>query len=188
MEVNTTTCGSFYGVGIVNKPVNFTRNDHLFVGPMVISRRVRAHATSSLLAIVLAGGATSAWASVAATRTTAPSPYVAIHVTVSDSKVVLSPTSEPRGVIARFIVDNAGMKPVTFNVGSETEDRTKGFGFTEVVGPGQRRVRLLYLALRGRLPFYVGSSYSGAKANLRGALQVGAPCNGCAKSGAMPTP
>ena len=146
---------------------------------------MRACAIACLLAAVLVGVASAALAS---TRTTAPSPYVAIHVTLTDSKVVLSPSTEPRGVIARFIVHNAGTKPATFNVGSETEDRTKGFGFTEVVGPGQRRVRLLFLALRGRLPFYVGSSYSGAKATQRGALQVGAACAGCATSGVMPTP
>lgn len=148
---------------------------------------MRACAIRSLLAVVLFG-AGAAPAAVAATRTTAPSPYVSIHVMLTDSKVVLSPTTEPRGAIARFIVHNAGTKPVMFSVGAETADRTKGFGFTEVVGPGQRHVRLLYLALRGRLPYYVGSSYSGAKATQRGELHVGTACHGCAASGVMPAP
>ena len=148
---------------------------------------MRACALTSLLAIVLVG-AGAAPAAVAATQTTAPSPYVSIHVTLTDSKVVLSPTTEPRGAIGRFILHNAGTKPVTFNVGAEKANRTRGFGFTEVVGPGQRRVRLLYLAVRGRLPYYVGSSYSGAKATQRGGLLVGEACDGCSTSGVMPAP
>jgi hypothetical protein len=157
------------------------------VEPVVEWPRVRAYAVTSLLALVLLGvGAMPA--AVAATRTTTPSFYVAIHVTLTDSKVVLSPTAEPRGSIARFIIQNAGTKPVMFNVGTGKADRTKGFGFTEVVGPGQRRVRLLYLLRRGALPYYVGSSYSGAKATQRGELEIGRTCDGCAEPGVLPSP
>jgi len=148
---------------------------------------VRTCVIASWLAVVVVGVGV-AQAAVAATRTTAPSPYVSIHVTLTNSKVVMSPTAEPRGAIARFIVYNAGTKPVRFNVGAEKADRTKGFGFTEVIRPGQRHVRLLYLALRGPLPYYVGSSYSGAKAAQKGALHIGDTCDGCAVSTVMPPP
>jgi hypothetical protein len=148
---------------------------------------VRACGFTSLLAVVLVS-VVAASAAVGATRTTAPAPYVSIHVTLADSKVVLSPTREPRGSIARFIIQNAGTNAMTFNVGAETADRTKGFGFTEVVGPRQRRVRLLYLVRRGPLPYYVGSSYSGAKATQRGALQIGDACTGCPPPGVLPSP
>jgi len=148
---------------------------------------VRACGFTSLSAVVLVS-VLAASAAVAATRTTAPAPYVSIHVTLAESKVVLSPMREPRGSIARFIIRNARANAVTFNVGDEKADRSKGFGFTEVVGPRQRRVRLLYLVRRGSLPYYVGSSYSGAKATERGELEIGDCRGSCPPPGVLPSP
>jgi hypothetical protein len=132
------------------------------------------YAVSSLFGISGASGSA---------RTTNPSVFVAIHVTITDSKVVVSPRSEPRGSTARFIMKNTGSKPVTFNVGKQSPGLGIRFGFKTTLRPGVHRILLLYLAARGFVPYYVGGSYGGAKASQRGQLIVGATCSVCAPPG-----
>jgi hypothetical protein len=115
--------------------------------------------------------------------TTNPSVFVAVHVTITDSKVAISPKSEPRGSTAQFIMKNTGSKGVTFSVGNESPGLGARFGFRTVLGPGAHRTLLLYLSTRGRVPYYVGGSYGAAKASERGQLIVGDTCSVCAPPG-----
>ena len=67
--------------------------------------------------------------------TTSPDVYISIHVTLTDSKVIVSPKTAPRGADARFIVRNVGTKVHNFTVrtGSLT-------GFSRVFKPGEHAI------------------------------------------------
>jgi hypothetical protein len=132
------------------------------------------YAAGSLVGISSASGAAS---------TTNPSVFVAIHVTITDSKVAIFPKSEPRGSTARFILKNTGSKSVTFSVGKKSPGLGLLFGFRTVLRPGVHKTLLLYLSSRGLVPYYVGRSYGKAKASQRGQLIVGATCSVCAPPG-----
>jgi hypothetical protein len=132
------------------------------------------YAVGSALGVAGASGSES---------TTNPSVFVAIHVTITDSKVAITPKSEPRGSTARFIVSNMGSKSVSFSVGSKSPGLGIRFGFRTLLRPGVHRTLLLYLGTRGLVPYYVGGSYGAAKASQRGQLIVGATCSVCAPPG-----
>jgi hypothetical protein len=117
------------------------------------------------------------------TTTTNPSVFVAIHVTITDSKVDFYPRSEPRGSTARFIVRNTGSKSVMFSVGKKSAGLGDLFGFRTTLKPGAHKTLLLYLSTRGLVPLYLGDSYQRAKASERGQLIVGATCSVCAPPG-----
>ena len=108
------------------------------------------------------------------TTTTAPNVYISIHVTLTDSKVIVSPRSAPRGSDARFIVRNIGKKPRNFTV------RTGALtGFSRVFKPGKRAVLLLYLGYRGTMPYYSGATFASTPAAMKGNLLIGATCAAC---------
>lgn len=136
-----------------------------------------AFASTALMTALFVPGADSMRA------TTNPSVYVVIHVTLTSSKVVLYPKSEPRGASARFIIHNTASKPVTFSVGAKTPGLGDLFGFRRVFKPGKQATLLLYLSDRGTIPYYVGESYAQAKPSERGKLLVGATCSICAPPG-----
>ncbi len=106
--------------------------------------------------------------------TTAPDVYISIHVTLTDSKVVVSPKTAPRGADARFIVRNVGTKVHTFTVrtGSLT-------GFSRAFRPGEHAILLLYLSYRGILPYYSGATFGGTPKAMKGTLLVGQACAAC---------
>ena len=122
------------------------------------------------------------------TQTTTPSVYVVIHVTLSDSKVVVSPKTAPRGASARFIMRNIGSKPITFNVGKRTPGLGDLFGFRSVIKPRTQKILLLYLSDRGAIPYYTGDSFASAKPTAKGTLLVGTACALCAPPGPPPPP
>jgi hypothetical protein len=87
-------------------------------------------------------------------QTTAPNVFVKIHVTLTDTKVILSPKHAPRGTDAQFLVRNIGTKPHTFTFGTLKRGLGVQTGFSRLVKPGQHQVLLLYLNYRGVLPYY----------------------------------
>jgi hypothetical protein len=125
---------------------------------------------------------------VAAEGTTTPTVYVTVNVTLSSSKVTLTPKSVPRGASARFVMRNIGPKPVVFSVGSQTPGLGVRFGFRTVVKPSKPQILLLYLSSRGLVPYYVGKSYAAARSGTKGQLIVGAACARCAPPGPPPLP
>jgi hypothetical protein len=106
--------------------------------------------------------------------TTAPDVFISIHVTLTDSKVIVSPKSAPRGAAARFIVRNVGKKVHTFTVrtGSLT-------GFSRAFKPGGHAILLLYLSYRGVLPYYGGTTFASTPKPMKGTIIVGAACAAC---------
>jgi len=134
-------------------------------------------------AVVVVAVATLAPSAQSALQTTTPTVYVAIHVTLTGSKVVVEPRSAPRGVSARFILHNIGTKAVIFSVGNQTRGLGALFGFRTVVKPRTQKTLLLYLAARGTIRYYSGSSFADATAGEKGVLVVGATCALCAPPG-----
>ena len=129
---------------------------------------VRAALLAALLGALVVPSAESQ------TTTTAPDVYINIHVTLTNSKVIVSPTTAPRGADARFIVRNIGTKPLSFTLrtGATT-------GFTRVFKPGKPSILLLYLAFRGSMAYYGGASSASAKPGMKGTLVIGQACALC---------
>jgi hypothetical protein len=112
-------------------------------------------------------------------QTTAPNVFVNIHVTLTDSKVIMSPKTAPRGADARFIVRNKGTKPHTFTLGANKLGADLQSGFTRTVNPNQQKILLLYLNARGALPYYGGDTIKKASPAMKGVFLVGAQCAEC---------
>lgn len=112
-------------------------------------------------------------------QTTAPNVFVNIHVTLTDTKVILSPKTAPRGSDARFIVSNKGTKPHSFTLGSNKLGAATQAGFTRVVKPKQQQILLIYLNARGALTYYGGTTPSKALPGMKGTFVVGAQCALC---------
>jgi hypothetical protein len=116
---------------------------------MIVRMKVALLATTA--ALVLGAGSSAASAR---PQTTAPNIFVQIHVTITDTKVTLSPKTAPRGTDAQFIIRNAGSKPHTFTLGTTNRGQGVQTGFQRRVAPGKRQMLLLYLNYRGALPYH----------------------------------
>lgn len=136
---------------------------------MVQSSFVRTLVLALLLGAILVPAAESQ------TRTTAPSVFVNVHVTLTDSKVIVSPKTAPRGSDARFIIRNIGTKPHSFTLITGAQH-----GFSRVFKPGKHATTLLlYLNYRGALTYYGGDSSAQAGPAMRGTFLVGPTCTQC---------
>src|SRR5262245_51034802 len=91
-------------------------------------------------ALVLAGSAQ------ARPRTTKPLYVLTVHVTITDTRVTLDPNRAPRGVQARFVINNAGSRARTFTLSGGAAAP----GFSRVVKPHQRDVVTRFLDFRGK--------------------------------------
>lgn len=112
-------------------------------------------------------------------QTTAPNIFVNVHVTLTDTKIIISPKSAPRGSDARFIVVNKGTKAHSFTLGSTRLGSSAQTGFTRVVKPKQQQILLIYLNARGALPYYGGATPSKSLSAMKGSFIVGAQCALC---------
>src|SRR5262249_17473320 len=99
--------------------------------------------------------------------TTAPNLFINVHVTLTDSKVIIRPKTAPRGSDARFIVRNIGKKPHTFTVGATQHGVGKQTGFTRSFKPGEHAILIFFLNQRGPIPYYSGASVGKAKPSMR---------------------
>jgi len=134
---------------------------------------------ASWLVVVLAVTAIAVPAAVSAVRTTAPNVYVNVHITLTGSKVIVTPKSGPRGSAARLIVRNISKKPQVFAFNYTNLGNGVHSGFLRRFKPGEKAILLLYLSARGFLPYYSGPSYDKAKPAARGKFLVGNQCTLC---------
>jgi hypothetical protein len=133
----------------------------------------RPVAVAALLAVLLAPSAG------ARPQTTAPNLFVTVHVTLTDTKVILSPKTAPRGSDARFIVKNVGTVPHSFTLGSNRLGSNIQSGFTRLVKPNQHEILLIFLNARGALPYYGGATPTKALPGMKGTFLVGPQCELC---------
>jgi hypothetical protein len=112
-------------------------------------------------------------------RTTAPSVYVNVHITLDDGKVIMKPKTGPRGSDARLIVKNVSKKPQLFAFDYADLGNGLHSGFLRVFKPGQKSVLILYLSNRGFMPYWSGRTYARARPTARGKFLVGNQCALC---------
>jgi hypothetical protein len=106
--------------------------------------------------------------------TTAPTLFVNIGVTITDTRIVLSRHDAPRGTFARFIIRNIGTKPHAFTLGKAKRGTGRQSGFTSTVRPGARKILILFLDYRSRIPYFGSLPADRAKPGMKGTFTIGA--------------
>jgi len=125
--------------------------------------RARLIALSALLVFICGAGNT-----IAAPTTTRPKIYVDIRVTLTDTKIILSRHSAPRGTNADFIIHNAGKSLHSFTVGAHGAQPR----FTRVVRPSETNHLLLFLDYRGRLDYSSKLPADQGKLGMKGSFLI----------------
>lgn len=100
-----------------------------------------------LFALLVVGGAQGR------PQTTRPSLTVDVHVTISDTKIVLSRRSAPRGVLARFIIRNTGARSHNFTLRGVPTPAGMRRTVSETLAAGQLRKVAIFLDFRGRFAY-----------------------------------
>lgn len=89
----------------------------------------------------------------ASPQTTAPPPVVDIKVTITDTRIGLTPKGAQRGDYARFILLNVGKKPHTFTLGGTKHGTGVQTGFSKLLKPKEQKILLLFLDYRGQIAY-----------------------------------
>jgi hypothetical protein len=137
---------------------------------------VRGSRRGRLLAFAVAAsvsGTAFAPAAHAQPRTTAPSGFVNIRVTLTDTRIVVSTHTAPRGTYARFIIHNIGTKPHAFTLGKAPRGTGSQSGFSRTLQPGARKILILFLDYRGRIPYFSSLPGDLPKSAMKGTFMVG---------------
>jgi hypothetical protein len=108
-------------------------------------------------------------------RTTAPDLFVTVDVTMTNTKFILSLDSGPRGADAKFVIHNVSNKPHEFALGKEDYGEGKQTGFTALVKPGQTKILVLFLDVRGKVVYGPGLPADRNKPGMKGTFAIG-PC------------
>jgi hypothetical protein len=133
-------------------------------------------AASVLLAVfAVAGQADAGGSALKAPSTTAPDLFVKVNVTMTNTRFILSLHSGPRGADARFDIHNVGTKTNIFAIGNEKYDTGVQTGFSASVKPGQSKILILFLDIRGKLPYYSGLRADHNNPGMKGVFNIG-PC------------
>ena len=86
-------------------------------------------------------------------QTTAPPPVVNIKVTITDTRIGVTPKGAQRGDYARFILVNVGKKPHTFTLGATKRGTGVQTGFSKSLKPNEQKTLLLFLDYRGQVSY-----------------------------------
>jgi hypothetical protein len=100
--------------------------------------------------------------------TTAPQYVLAVHVMITDTRIVLDHHSAPRGVEARFVIKNAGAKAHNFTLNGRTSPTGVRQAFSRTLKPRQRVTVPIFLDVRGRIPYFDRLPADRDKAGMRG--------------------
>ena len=112
-------------------------------------------------------------------QTTAPTLFITVNVTLTDSKIILSQKVAPRGTSARFVIKNIGSKPHSFTLGSLQRGFGHQTGFDKIVRPNQPAdILVLYLDYRGKMPYYSKLSTDLKNGKMHGFFTVGPSITG----------
>jgi hypothetical protein len=104
--------------------------------------------------------------------TTAPPPVVTVKITITDSRIAMSPKRAQRGSMARFILLNVGTKPHTFKLGHERRGTGTQTGFTKALKPGGQQILIVFLDYRGELPYFGSLPADRSKPGMRGVFTI----------------
>jgi hypothetical protein len=103
-------------------------------------------------------------------QTTVPNRLVSIHVTITDSRIVLDRHSAPRGVEGRFVIKNIGTKRHNFTL--EGDARASTPVISRTLGPHQQAVVSLFLDYRGKAEYLDRLRADRSKRQMRGVFVV----------------
>lgn len=145
--------------------------------PRILGVAATLAAECAVLVAVLAGaGQAQAGVSVP-TRplTTAPDLFVTVNVTMTNTKYTLSLDSGPRGADAKFVIHNVSNKPHNFALGNENYGSGVQTGFNATVKPGQTKILILFLDVRGTIAYGPGLPADRNKPGMKGTFSIG-PC------------
>lgn len=137
-----------------------------------------------VLAAVVATGAVLVSTGHAGPETTAPSVFVNVRVTITNTRIVLSRHNAPRGTYARFIIRNVDTRTHAFTLGTARRGTGRQSGFTRTLRPGTRKILLLFLDYRGRVPYSASLPADRAKPGMRGTFTIGECVSGSVGCGA----
>ena len=136
-----------------------------------MTRRLLAVAAAvSAIALVPAAAGTAGSARSAAPRTTEPTEWVDIRITITDTRIRLSRTTVERGVVGRFIVRNIGARVHDFTFGDPTSP-----GGHVTTGPLKRngkKTLLAFLDYRGSFPYQSTIKADQNRAGMKGKLTI----------------
>ena len=122
-------------------------------------RRGQIRTSLGLVVVLLAASAATAQAQSRTgqrtARTTVPTPYLTVKVTMTDSKFTLSKHSGPQEWDARFVIHNTGTKPHAFDFHGASGAYESNVN--TLVQPGQSKVMILFLNRQGATLHYFGS-------------------------------
>jgi hypothetical protein len=103
--------------------------------------------------------------------TTAPTLVIDVHVTVTNTRIVLDRHRAPRGVEARFILMNITDKAHNFTL--DTRKTAGGVrGLSRTLEPHQRKIVRLFLDYRGTLTYFGGLPADRGKPGMRGLFAI----------------
>jgi uncharacterized cupredoxin-like copper-binding protein len=125
--------------------------------------------------VVVAGPAQAGSVTPKAPSTTAPDLIFTVNVTMTNTKYTLSVHSGPRGADARFVIHNVSNKVHNFAIGSEKFDTGVQTGFQTSVKPGQQKILILFLDIRGKIPYFPGLKADRKNRGMYGDFSIG-PC------------
>lgn len=109
----------------------------------------------------------------AAQPTTAPTVFYNIHVTLTNTRIVLDKHSAPRGTFARFIIRNLDTRPHNFTLGKARRGTGAQSGFSRTLKPRQKVILLLFLDYRGPIPYRGGLPADRSKPGMKGVFTIG---------------
>jgi len=105
--------------------------------------------------------------------TTAPTVFYNIHVTLTNSRIVLDRHNAPRGTYARFIIRNLDTRPHNFTLGKVRRGTGAQSGFSRTLAPRQKQILLLFLDYRGPIPYRGGLPADRSKPGMKGVFTIG---------------
>jgi hypothetical protein len=104
--------------------------------------------------------------------TTRPDLIVDIHVTITDTRIVLDRHRAPRGVSARFIIKNLGSKSHNFTLSGGKAPIGVLQGFSRTLKPHQRATVRRFLDRRARVPYFDSLPADRGKAGMKGIFVI----------------
>jgi hypothetical protein len=107
-------------------------------------------------------------------QTTAPTVFYNIHVTLTNTRIVLDKHSAPRGTYARFIIRNLDTRPHNFTLGTARRGTGHQSGFSRTLKPHQKQILLLFLDYRGPIQYSGGLAADRSKPGMKGVFTIGA--------------
>lgn len=106
-------------------------------------------------------------------QTTAPTVFYNIHVTLTNTRIVLDKHNAPRGTYARFIIRNLDTRPHNFTLGKVRRGTGAQSGFSRTLKPRQKQILLLFLDYRGPIPYSAGLPADRSKSGMKGVFTIG---------------